>query len=222
MEKEVEAYAQLLAEERSRLVDTVLRDHRPWRDEELGRLSLLDSALTAIVNDDSRRNPALPPVPSPPRSTDAASEPGSDYRVVALAQYTALRENFKQTFSMVAEYGRWMVATIAAANISGIYFVGALDKTVVPWEVKEHAVWALVLGLVSILLCALVTYFNWQWNSRAYDRMTHPDMLIFPNKWPKDIGLGRWINASVYVAIFLGISSVIAIVVAAVIVSRQI
>jgi hypothetical protein len=211
--KETEAYFSLLAEERQRIVDVPSVEHRQWTDDELKRMALIDQALTAIVNDDRRRQPPAAPPPAP-------SAPGSDYRLVAERVYDNLREAQKQASTMVADYGRWLVATISASHLGGIFFVGGLPAEAVPWTVKEPAIWSLVIGLVSILAAGLVTYFNWSLNARAYAQMANPELLIDPQRWPKlDEKLAANARLTMRIAIGLGVLSVVMLIVSAGVVS---
>src|SRR5690606_1977368 len=129
--------------ERHNILELVAAEQRPFSDDELKRITLIDGAITAISNALARERAAVQETPS--KLAPNRSDPGSDYRVVALAYYEQSRSNWMAMNQLVAEYGKWMIATIAASHLGGIYFIGGISEFSL--AEKEGALWALVAGL---------------------------------------------------------------------------
>ena len=214
---ELQARAQLLLAERDKLANVILNEARDLTIAEMQQLVLVDLTIDALANAIGRQRPtALPPErqPLPPNK----SEPGSDYRLVAASQLEITRESYKLVSQLIADYGKWLIATIAASHLGGIYFIGSLDE--LSLKAKEPALWALAVGLVLVLSCGLATYYNWQANAVFYARRLQVNLLIDPTAWPKDDPNHlSTISLTQKVSIGLGIASAACILVAATLLS---
>lgn len=181
--EELRARAQLVIAERDRLANIVLDESRSLTAgemDELVRLDLTVDALANAINHQKAQEPTPASTPLPANRSD----PGSDYRVVAAALYDLNKESYRTVTLLLADYGKWLVATIAASHLGGIYFIGSLGELTL--KQKEPALWALTVGLSLILACGLATYYNWQANARYYAGRLNVNYLIDPTAVPKD------------------------------------
>ena len=214
---ELRARAELIVAERDRLANVVLDESRGLTTEEMQQLVLLNHTIDAMINAIRHQGASAesaPPAPMPPNR----SVPGSDYRLVAASQLEITKDSYKLVMQLLADYGKWLVATISAAHLGGIYFLGSLDELTL--KAKEPSLWALAIGLVLILTCGLATYYNWAANAAFYARRLRVDILVDPTAWPKDEpGHLSAIDLTQKIAIVLGIASAACILVAATLLS---
>ena len=170
------ARGQLVIAERDKLVNVALDEARDLSTAEMEQLVLLDQTITAMSNAILHQAPAPAPAQRPPLPANQ-SDPGSDYRLVAAARFELNKERYRLVGQLLADYGKWLVATIAAAHLGGIYFIGSIEE--IPLLEKEPALLALVAGLVLILMCGLATFYNWQANTVFYARRECRDFRVW-------------------------------------------
>lgn len=203
--EELRARGQLVVAERDKLVNIALDEARNLSAAEMQQLVLLDQTINAFSNAIQHQAPAPSPTERPPLPPNR-SDPGSDYRLVAAARFELNKERYRLVGQLLADYGKWLVATIAAAHLGGIYFIGSIEE--ISLLDKEPALLVLVAGLVLIFMCGLATFYNWQANTVFYARRVNPDYLVDPTAQPKDdLDHLRHIDLTYWVSILLGIAS---------------
>jgi len=131
----------------------------------------------------------------------------ADERYVALHRYEANKESLNQSRAMMAEYGKWLVATIAALHFGGLYLV--TNAPGIPIVEKMSACWAFVIGIVLILLSGLYAFINWGTHTQVYYLARNPQMLVDsdfqPQRNPK---LEAAIAETYRISLGLGLASV--------------
>jgi hypothetical protein len=207
--EELRAFFQLLVAERQRLATIVSREHRQLLPAEIAQLAELNGALEAMARTirDLDPPPTSAPVAPPPL-------PEADFRLMAAKYYDTLVERAKLSGQLMADYGKWLIATIAAAHVGGIYMIATLsgDKL----EANKPGIWALVIGLVLILFAGLATWWNWNHNAALGLQWANPRMLIDRNAWPVDNPrLAVWISITYWASLGLGVASAVCIPIAA-------
>jgi hypothetical protein len=189
---------QLLIAARQRLATVVSREQRSYTLDEIRQLSELHGAISAVLQ-------TLHEMGSQ-QGHHIANSSATDDRLVAANIYQARREVYRLTSQVTAEYGRWLIATIAAVHFGGIYLLSnAADPAP---GARQEATWALIIGIILILLCGLFAWFNWATHSTRF-RFSDANMLIDPQSEPVD---SKWqirvINFTHWSCIVLGLLSV--------------
>ena len=178
---ELRAYLLLMIAERQRLASVVSREHRPLTPQEIKALARLTTAI-----DGMRFTLAEFSAPQPAGPSPAGSQPGAsaEYRTVAGQTLDKLRDEYRLSSQYAAEYGRWLIATIAALHLGGIYIVSL--STTLDVVQRERGIWVLTVGVMLILFAGLAAWANWGAASLVFAKWTDAKMLVDPAAWPKE------------------------------------
>jgi len=199
--------------DRNYLATVVSRERREFTEDEIARLATLNGAIDSALNALRAFRSETSPNPQPPSNSSIQD----DYRLVAARYYEANREGYRFAAQLFADYGRWLVATIAASHIGGIFFLGSLK---LPIQQVEPSLWALTIGLILILFCGLAAYWNFMALADLYASRDNIMMLTNPEHFPKhDPSFDRKLRNTYTAALVLGTSSAICILAAAVLLS---
>src|SRR5262245_38935535 len=118
-----------------------------------------------------------------------------DYRYQALHAFQSQREGHRLALHLQAEYGKWLIATIAAVHLAAIYLVVTDDA--LPAAAKINGTAVFVAGIMNILFAGLFALWNSRLLARQFDVGSDARMLIDPDAWPKeDAFLARRIQES--------------------------
>lgn len=115
-----------------------------------------------------------------------------NYRLVASHEYQSQREDYRMAAELMAQYGRWLVATITAVHFGSIYLLSSLPGDNL--EGRQAALWALVTGVILILLCGLAAWANWGAMADLKRNWADARMLVDPKAWPKADAETRWVR----------------------------
>ena len=211
---ELEARIRLLIADRNYLAGVVSRERREFTEDEIAKLATLNGAIDSALNALRAFRPETAPRPQPPSNSSVTD----DYRLVASRYYEANREDYRFAAQLFAEYGRWLVVTIAGSHIGGIFFLGGLD---LPIHQVEPSLWTLTVGLILILFCGLAAYWNFMALAGLHASRDNILMLTNPEYFPPkdDPSFDRRIRNTYTAALVLGLSSAICILLAAVLLS---
>ncbi len=200
----IRGYLEILLDDRERLVTLAETEARAHTKEELRQLVEIDQSITAIVNSIRHAETGTDLSASPPKPT---TDPASDYRLQAARYFDALREDATFAKTMMGDYGKWMLATLAAVHVGGIYLVNSM--TAVEMNGKIEAMWWLLAGLLLNLAAGLVTYANWNLLAQYTPKI---GMLVNEEHWPKSWPLNGWVNVTMWGAILLGVASALTLI----------
>jgi hypothetical protein len=195
---------EILLDDRERLVTLAETEARPYTKEELQQLVEIDQAITAIVNSMRHAEAGTDLSASPPQPV---VDRVSDYRLQALKYFDALREDATFAKTMMGDYGKWMLATLAAVHVGGIYLVNSM--TAVEMGGRIAGMWWLLIGLLLNLAAGLVTYANWNLLAQFTPKI---GMLVNEEQWPKSWPLNGWVNVTMWGAILLGVASALTLI----------
>ncbi|SFZ81807.1 hypothetical protein SAMN02983003_0703 [Devosia enhydra] len=108
----------------------------------------------------------------------------------------------------VGQYGRWLIATVAAAHFGGLVLVAQLAERL-PTADLRSTMWCLIAGLVAIFISGLVTYYNWGYSGRFFALHTNVRLLIDPGEpLPNGSRELKMMTVTQFAAIGLGVASV--------------
>jgi len=137
----------------------------------------------------------------------------ADYRVMAAQEYQTQREAKRFTSQLQADYGRWLITTIAAIHVAGIYLISSLPD--LDLAAKRTGIWVLVAGLVMILMSGLAAWINWGAAAQLCSRRSDVRMLVDREAWPETDAEAKkmmWrIRAALRCSVILGLISVLCI-----------
>lgn len=146
----------------------------------------------------------------------------ADHRLVAEKAYEFNVESLKATWSLAAEYGRWLITTVAAVHFGGLYLLTNVQK--VGTGALLAAGWVFVIGLLLILSCGFVTWINWNLHAAIYRDWSDANMLVETEKWPNPKEAEKrnpWIVLTYYLSLLLGFTSVLCVPIGMYVLSSQ-
>lgn len=146
----------------------------------------------------------------------------SDHRLVAEKAYQFNVESLKATWSLAAEYGRWLITTVAAVHFGGLYLLTTIEK--LGTSARLPAAWVFVIGLMLILLCGFVTWINWNLHAAIYRDWSDANMLVETDRWPNPKEAEKRnprIVLTHYLTLVLGFASVLCVPIGMYVLSSQ-
>jgi hypothetical protein len=140
-----------------------------------------------------------------------------DYRYQALHAFQSQREGYRLALHLQAEYGKWLIATIAGIHLAAIYLVISNDS--LPPSAKINGTGVFAAGIMNILFAGLFALWNSRLLARLYGEWSDARILVDPEAWPKeDPFLTRRIEESFNAAVMFGAISAALIFVGTVVV----
>lgn len=132
------------------------------------------------------------------------AEDKDDYRVGAAELYRLNVERLKIVQVIQADYGKWLIATLALIHTGALYAIatGELGKGIPGAYLPSLA------GVILTLISGLFTWANFTLGIRLYENWTNPAMLSNVAYWPVSKGpLRFWIPATMAGALVTGIGA---------------
>jgi hypothetical protein len=199
---ELRAYRDLMIGQRQRLVLTVLKEHRELTALEVEEVASLTTAISGVL---FTLNELAPP-PSQP----APPVPNPDYRLVASELYSKNKLAWQMTLTGASEWGRWLITTISAIHLGGLYLVST--ATTIDDVHKSRAAWVLGIGLLLIILAGLAAWRNYSAFAELFNKWSDPNMLVDHTRQPQsEETINARIQRSYLWSIWTGVASALCI-----------
>ncbi|WP_173933045.1 hypothetical protein [Chelativorans sp. Marseille-P2723] len=128
--------------------------------------------------------------------------------------YHDLKESQRATFSVAAEYGRWLIASLILINGGALWslfsYLGSIGLKVDGVEQYIAPIWSFIVGIALAMLSGLSAWFNWSLHSDNYQQMARYDMLWDPEQWTDDPPHTVALDFTYRFSIVAGVGSLIA------------
>ena len=130
--------------------------------------------------------------------------------------YHDLKESQRAAFSVAAEYGRWLIASLVLLNGGALWglfsYLGTIGMKADGIGPYTAPIWSFIIGIVLAMLSGLGAWYNWSLHYDNYHHMARHDMLWDPEKWINDPPHNGSITISYWFSIVAGVGSLIAAV----------
>jgi hypothetical protein len=137
------------------------------------------------------------------------AEDGGGYNRISEAAFKKMIDMRAQSFSMAADYGKWLISSLFLMHgsaIAGLIFKGGAGAP--PY--LTAIVW-FIAGIVLALGSGFSAWWNFSLAAHQYDTWANPNMLTDVKHWPGPARV-RGVQATLYIAVACGVFSVLSLI----------
>lgn len=137
----------------------------------------------------------------------------------AAAVFHDLKETQRATFSVFADYGKWLISSLVLIHSGALFglfsFLDTIAQNPAALQNYKLPIWSFVVGLFLGLTSGFFAWVNWGMHSANAADQADMEMLWNPDKWVGEKRFERGLDVTNVLAIAAGIASGVCILVGA-------
>jgi len=129
--------------------------------------------------------------------------------------YNDLKEFQRTSFSVFAEYGKWLISSLVLIHSGALFglfsFLDTLASNPAALGAYKFPIWCFVAGLFLALVCGFLAWINWGMHFANAQAEARADMLWDPDRWVGKPIYVRSLDVTYIGSIVAGVASALCI-----------